>query len=89
MNPESCPKLYNCSKVQMTPMIRVLLRCTAAEAMQSICSSCEEAIEGGKKVKSQANRQKDYALLSPSGKKIMVVVGDRSRSQPHQKEPGS
>jgi len=87
MNPESCPKLYSCSKVQMTPMIRVLLRCTAAEAMQSICSSCDEAFRENEKVRSQASRQKDYALMSPSGKKIMVVVGERSRRR--QKEPGS
>ncbi len=40
--PSSCPKLYECSRIRMAPMIRVLLRCTAGEAMQSICANCDE-----------------------------------------------
>ena len=43
--PESCPKLYECSRIKMAPMIRALLRCTADEAMQSICANCEERPE--------------------------------------------
>jgi hypothetical protein len=52
----------------MTPMIRVLLRCTAAEAMESICATCDvqHAEEGG-----------DDIYLSPSGQEIAVVVGDK------------
>ncbi len=38
---ESCPKLYECSRIRMAPMIRALLRCTAGEAMQSICANCD------------------------------------------------
>ena len=42
---ESCPKLYECSKIRMTPLIRALLRCTAEEAMKSICANCDERQE--------------------------------------------
>ena len=45
-NPESCPKLYECPKIKMAPMIRALLRCTADEAMRSICANCDERQEG-------------------------------------------
>jgi hypothetical protein len=38
----TCPKLYECPRIQMAPMIRALRRCSADEAMQSICDSCEE-----------------------------------------------
>ena len=41
-NHESCPYLYECSKISMTPMIRALLRCSADEAMKSICANCDE-----------------------------------------------
>jgi hypothetical protein len=41
-NGDSCPKLYECARIQMTPMIRALLRCSASEAMKSICASCDE-----------------------------------------------
>jgi len=41
-NPESCPKLYECSRIRMAPLIRALLRCSAEEAMKSICASCDE-----------------------------------------------
>lgn len=81
MNPESCPQLYTCSKVKMTPMIRVLLRCTAAEAMQSICTNCDN---GQGEIKepagSSANVGRDHTYIAPSGKKLMVMVGDRSGS---------
>ena len=40
--PESCPKLYECSRIRMAPMIRALLRCSADKAMQSICTNCDE-----------------------------------------------
>lgn len=39
---QSCPKLYECSRIRMTPMIRALLRCTASEAMESLCANCYE-----------------------------------------------
>ena len=38
----TCPKLYECPRIQMAPMIRALRRCSADEAMQSICDSCDE-----------------------------------------------
>jgi len=67
MNHESCPELYNCSKVKMTPLIRVLLCCTAAEAMESICASCQQKrAEGGR----------DNSYVAPSGRKVKVVVED-------------
>lgn len=78
MNSESCPMLYNCSKVKMTPMIRVLLRCTAAEAMKSICINCEDWKEtAGSQLK--ASQEKDFTYVSPSGHKVLVMVGDRKR----------
>ena len=81
MNPESCPQLYACSKVKMTPMIRVLLRCTAAEAMQSICTNCDDGQGGIKEpAGSSANVNRDHIYIAPSGKKLMVMVGDRSGS---------
>ena len=67
MNHKSCPELYNCPRVKMTPLIRVLLCCTAAEAMESICASCEqEQAEGGR----------DNNYVAPSGRKVKVVVED-------------
>ncbi len=69
MNHESCPELYNCPKVKMTPLIRVLLCCTAAEAMESICASCEQKrAEGGL----------DDSYVAPSGRKVKVVVEDEA-----------
>ena len=67
MNHEACPELYNCPKAEMTPLIRVLLRCTAAEAIDSICASCEQA-------RTLGQRNSDY--VSPSGQKVTVVIGD-------------
>jgi hypothetical protein len=72
MKRESCPELYTCSRVKMTPMIRVLLRCTAAEAMDSICATCDmqhDEVVG------------DAIYLSPSGQEIAVVVGDKSQEK--------
>ena len=70
MNHESCPELYNCSKVKMTPLIRVLLCCTAAEAMESICASCEQKrAEGGQ----------DNNYVAPSGRKVRVMVEDEGK----------
>lgn len=37
-----CPMIYECTRIQMTPMIRALRRCSADEAMESICSSCAD-----------------------------------------------
>ena len=67
MNHDSCPELYNCPRVKMTPLIRVLLCCTAAEAMESICASCEQK-------QSQGERDNNYT--APSGRKVKVVVED-------------
>ena len=68
MNPESCPMLYSCPKVRMTPMIRVLLHCSAAEAMQSICANCDENQEAVKNsVKATTKDKKGYTYLAPSG----------------------
>lgn len=66
---ESCSELYYCQRVKMTPMIRVLLRCTAAEAMESICATCKAK---------QAQVSSDNVYVSPSGQKIAVVVGEKS-----------
>ena len=79
MNPESCPQLYTCSKVRMTPMIRVLLRCTAAEAMQSICNNCDgEQVGSRKHIKVSAYDEKDCTYVAPSGQKVTVMVGGNS-----------
>jgi hypothetical protein len=67
MNHESCTELYNCPKVKMTPMIRVLLGCTAAQAMESICASCE---------RKRPQDRHDNNYVAPSGRKVRVVVGD-------------
>jgi hypothetical protein len=67
MNHDSCPELYNCHRVKMTPLIRVLLRCTAAEAMESICATCEQEHYQG---------EQDDNYVAPSGRKIKVVVGN-------------
>ena len=67
MNHEICPELYNCPRVRMTPLIRVLLRCTAAEAMESICATCEQEHYQG---------EQDNNYVAPSGRKVKVVVGD-------------
>jgi hypothetical protein len=67
MNHDSCPELYNCPRVKMTPLIRVLLRCTAAEAMESICATCEQE-------RYQGEQNNNY--VAPSGRKVKVVVGD-------------
>lgn len=37
-----CPMIYECTRIQMTPMIRALRRCSAEEAMESICSNCTD-----------------------------------------------
>jgi hypothetical protein len=79
MDPEACTQLYTCSKVKMTPMIRVLLRCTAAEAMQSICKDCEaERAARAGRAKAQVGAKNTHTYRSPSGRKLMVMVGDRS-----------
>ena len=67
MNYDSCPELYDCHRVKMTPLIRGLLRCTAAEAMESICATCEQE-------RYQGEQGNNY--VSPSGRKVKVVVGD-------------
>ena len=67
MKHDFCPELYNCQRVKMTPLIRVLLRCTAAEAMESICATCEQEHYQG---------EQDNNYVAPSGLKVKVVVGD-------------
>jgi hypothetical protein len=69
MTHESCSELYYCPRVKLTPMIRILLRCTAAEAMESICATCKAE---------QAEVSSDNVYISPSGQKIAVVVGEKS-----------
>ncbi len=69
MNHESCPELYNCPRVKMTPLIRVLLCCTAAEAMESICARCEQK---------QAQEERDNNYMAPSGRSVKVVVEDEA-----------
>ena len=64
MKHESCPELYTCPRVKMTPLIRVLLNCTAAEAMESICTGCE----------GEAENNRDNYYVSPSGRKVKVTV---------------
>ena len=39
---QACPLMYECPKVNLVPMIRSLRRCTAAEAMESVCSDCAD-----------------------------------------------
>lgn len=41
-NGRACSLIYQCTRAQMVPMIRALRRCTAAEALESMCSSCIE-----------------------------------------------
>ena len=41
-NNKPCPKMYECSRVTMVPMIRALRRCSAEEAVQSVCANCAE-----------------------------------------------
>ena len=67
MKHESCPELYNCPRVKMTPLIRVLLHCTAAEAMESICANCEQMPD-----ESSSN------YVAPSGREVKVEVRDGS-----------
>ena len=69
MKYDSCPELYTCHRVKMTPLIRVLMRCTAAEAMESICATCEQ----------ESNRcEQDNDYVAASGQKITIVVGDEA-----------
>lgn len=82
MDPERCPMLYSCSKVKMTPLIRTLLRCTASEAMQSICKNCVDALDSLKKAsEAPVHNIKDSTYVAPSGRKITVIVGDENRNQ--------
>ncbi len=81
MDPESCPKLYQCQRVRMTPMIRVLLKCTAAEAMERICADCDEWVDGRSRGDTDGSSAgaRDSVYTSPTGEKIMVMIGDGSR----------
>ena len=83
MNAENCPMLYSCSKVKMTPLIRTLLRCTASEAMQSICNNCVEALDTAKNKTVAAPMQTidNSTYVSPSGRKVTVMVGKENIPQ--------
>ncbi len=82
MNHETCPMLYTCSRVRMTPLIRVLLHCTAAEAMKSICANCEEWQEESENhVRVSAENERDHTFMSPTGQIVMVVPGGKSRRE--------
>jgi len=90
MNPEQCPLIYTCSKVKMTPLIRTLLRCTASEAMQSICNNCVDALNAAKantEVSSQDSGESTY--ISPSGRKITVAIGNENDSPSPQRDKTS
>lgn len=65
MNYGDCPELYNCPKVKMTPMIRMLLRCTAAEAMESICATCE---------RNHSEVEQDHSYVASSGRTVKLVI---------------
>lgn len=80
MNPETCPMLYTCSRVAMTPLIRALLRCTAAEAMEFICANCEEWQQGHNQHNPvAAESAKERTHVSASGRKTTVTTGKGSR----------
>ena len=49
-NIKSCPKMYECSKIRMVPLVRALRRCTAEEAMSSVCAGCAELAKAVTKV---------------------------------------
>jgi hypothetical protein len=61
----NCPELYSCPKVRMTPMIRMLLRCTAAEAMESICATCERNHSAG---------EQGGNYVASSGRTVKLVI---------------
>jgi len=63
----NCPELYSCPKVRMTPMIRMLLRCTAAEAMESICATCE---------RNHSEGEKGYNYVASSGRTVKLIMED-------------
>jgi len=64
----------------MTPLIRVLLRCTAAEAMNSICANCEEWQEESRDhVQVSGENERDHTFVSPTGQIVMVMPSDKSR----------
>lgn len=69
MNHKYCAELYNCPRAKTTPLIRVLLCCTAAQAMESICAGCEQK---------QAQGRYANSYVAPSGRKVKVVVGDEA-----------
>ena len=72
MKHESCPELYTCQRVKMTPMIRVLLHCSAAQAMDSICAECDV---------NNVERGNDLVYKSSSGQTIAIVVGEEEGEQ--------
>lgn len=63
MKYSSCPELYSCPRIKMTPMIRMLLRCTAAEAMDSICNTCE-----------RNHSERDNNYVDTSGRTVKLVI---------------
>lgn len=66
----------------MTPLIKVLLHCTAAEAMKSICANCEEWQEESRNhVQVSPENERDYTFVSPSGQIVMVIPRGKSRQE--------
>ncbi len=66
----------------MTPLIRVLRHCTAAEAMKSICANCEEwQEESGNHGQVSAENERDHTFVSPTGQILMVMPGSKSRQE--------
>jgi hypothetical protein len=63
----NCPELYSCPKVRMTPMIRMLLRCTAAEAMESICATCE---------RNHSEGEQNHNYVASSGRTVKLFIED-------------
>jgi hypothetical protein len=49
----------------MTPMIRMLLRCTAAEAMESICATCE---------RNHSEGEQAHNYVASSGRTVKLVI---------------
>ena len=81
MNPEDCPLIYTCSKVKMTPLIRTLLRCTAHEAMQSICNNCVDALNTAKtNTQDPVQNTGESTYVSPSGRKITIAIGNENQT---------
>ena len=66
----------------MTPLIRVLLHCTAAEAMESICANCGEWQEQSRNdVQVSQGNEREHTFVSPTGEVVMVMPHGKSRQE--------